>query len=137
MSPMQIKLEQIFKEYLDCKLFLENETKKIDEKRKEIAEKTFGLNNTEKETEIFFDLMGYLQPLNIDFIQLKTQLYHYYNAYKDFVEIPEELKKELENYDIRYTFSIKNGEKEIVDKDLYEYYKNQQKEVARLQAEYK
>ncbi len=45
------------------------------------------------------------------------------------VEIPQELKEmvdeELQDVSPRYLFSVKNGEREIVDKNLYEEVKKQ------------
>jgi hypothetical protein len=45
------------------------------------------------------------------------------------VEVPEEIKKEAEKLDVKSLFTIKNGKKEIVDKELYNSYKNQFIEV--------
>ena len=85
----------------------------------------------ENQSNIFFDKMGYLEPMNIDMSQMKNRLFHYIAAYKDLIEVPSEILNELGDYQVKYTFSIKNGKKEIVDQELYDFYKKRQLEISK------
>jgi hypothetical protein len=137
MSKIQTDIEQAFKEYLDFKLFLEAETKDMGNKRSSMAERVLEMETPKDYAELFFDTVGYLHPLNIDFMQIKTRLFHYYNLAKDIIEIPKEIVKELEGFDVKYTFAVKNGKKEIVDNGLYDAYKKQQVDIAIAQEQNK
>jgi len=125
---MQTKLEQAFKEYIEFKYYVDNNKKSAEEIREEIS-KMVVKEGDENYLDIMFELYGEKQLETIDLNQLQTKLYHYYNLVKDMVEVPEEIKKEAEKLDVKSLFTIKNGKKEIVDKELYNSYKNQFIEV--------
>jgi vacuolar-type H+-ATPase subunit I/STV1 len=132
---IKLTLETAFKEYIEFKNYFEEQTKDLEKKRAEITEKVKDLNDFEKEAEVFFDLLGHLEPLNIDVSQMKNRLYHYIIAYKELIDIPKEILDEIGDYQVKYTFDVKNGKKEIVDQELYDFYKKRQLEISKYQAE--
>jgi hypothetical protein len=84
--------------------------------------------------------MGFVTALNGDFTQLKMQLFFTWQAYKDLVEPPKELKtvieKELEGVQLKTVYSTINGELNLVDKGLYNQYKEQYKQVEEYTKKY-
>jgi hypothetical protein len=124
MNPIQTKLEQVFKEYIEFRDYVESNKKPAEEIRKEIAEKVTSIED-DSYLDIMFKEYGERQLEAIDLNQMSTRLYYYYNAYKDLVEVPEEIKTEAEKIDIKFLFAIKNGKREIADKELYNSLKTQ------------
>lgn len=124
MNLMQTKLEQIFKEYLELKQYITNQNKTpIEERKKNTANKALKTDTLEEKAKIYFEELGVIDILNFDLNILKTQLYYYYRAYDDLTEIAEEIKKELEDFEIKSVFTIKNGERETAGIDLYNKYR--------------
>ena len=130
-NPMKNKLEVAYKEYLEFKTLLEEETKNLEQKRAEVVEAVEGLDDFEKEAEIYFNIVGYLQPLHIDVIQFRTKLYYAVEFYKDLIEIPQEILKEVKDFKVRFTFDVKAGKKEIADQEMFDHYKKQQLEISK------
>ena len=124
MNLMQNKLTQVYQEYLDYKNYAEKNKKTQEELRKQVTELVQDIND-ESYLETMFNIYGEKNLEYVDLEQLKVRLYHFYHAFKDIIEIPEEIKKEVENIDIKFIFTIKNGEKELIDKELYEKYKQE------------
>jgi hypothetical protein len=129
------KIETAFKEYIEFKNYFEQESKDLENKRAQIAEAVKDFNDFEKEASTFFNLMGYLEPLSIDVAQMKNRLYNYIIAFSDLIDIPKEILEELGDYQVKYTFNISGGKKEIVDQELYDFYKKRQLEISKYQAE--
>lgn len=127
MSQLQSKIEQIAKEYIDYKNLYEKESQKI--KSKDFLEKlsSESLQYGDDINSIFgnyFDKIGSIEILRIDLNQLKTQLYHYIKVAEDIVEIPKEIKELVDDYKFDFIYTVSNGEKEIVNKELFEQYKD-------------
>ena len=126
MSLMQSKLEQVFKEYIIFKEYVESNQKSQEELRTEIANLVSNMD-TEDESylEVMFKNLGEKNLEILDLNQLGARFRYYYDAYKDFIEVPDEIKTEAENINIKFLYTIKDGEKKIVDQELYEDYKKQ------------
>ena len=126
MSLMQSKLEQVFKEYIIFKEYVESNQKSQEELRTEIASLVSNMD-TEDESylEVMFKNLGEKNLEILDLNQLGARFRYYYDAYKDFIEVPDEIKTEAENINIKFLYTIKDGEKKIADQELYENYKKQ------------
>lgn len=131
-------IEKVFKEYIEYKTYFYAEIEKIKSKKKEIGESLLDIDEN-THASILFEEQGWIQYAATDLAQLRLNLYFTYEAYKDMVEIPQELKEtvdeELKDVSPRYLFSVKNGEREIVDKNLYEEVKKQFIYMTELQSE--
>ena len=126
MSLMQSKLEQVFKEYIIFKEYVESNKKSQEELRTEIANLVSNMD-TEDESylEVMFKNLGEKNLEILDLNQLGARFRYYYDAYKDFIEVTDEIKTEAENINIKFLYTIKDGEKKIADQELYENYKKQ------------
>ena len=123
---MQSKLEQVFKEYIIFKEYVESNQKSQEELRTEIANLVSNMD-TEDEgyLEVMFKNLGEKNLEILDLNQLGARFRYYYDAYKDFIEVPDEIKTEAENINIKFLYTIQDGEKKIADQELYENYKKQ------------
>ena len=123
---MQSKLEQVFKEYIIFKEYVESNQKSQEELRTEIANLVSNMD-TEDESylEVMFKNLGEKNLEILDLNQLGARFRYYYDAYKDFIEVPQEIKTEAENINIKFLYTIQDGEKKIADQELYENYKKQ------------
>lgn len=126
MSLMQSKLEQVFKEYIIFKEYVESNQKSQEELRTEIANLVSNMD-TEDEgyLEVMFKNLGEKNLEILDLNQLGARFRYYYDSYKDFIEVPDEIKTEAENINIKFLYTIQDGEKKIADQELYENYKKQ------------
>jgi hypothetical protein len=50
-------------------------------------------------------------------MNLLTRLYHTVVAYQDIIEIPQEVKKEVENFKMIQAYTYKNGEEKEINKE--------------------
>ena len=123
---MQSKLEQVFKEYIIFKEYVESNQKSQEELRTEIANLVSNMD-TEDEgyLEVMFKNLGEKNLEILDLNQLGARFRYYYDSYKDFIEVPDEIKTEAENINIKFLYTIQDGEKKIADQELYENYKKQ------------
>ncbi len=123
---MQSKLEQVFKEYIIFKEYVESNQKSQEELRTEIASLVSNMD-TEDESylEVMFKNLGEKNLEILDLNQLGARFRYYYDAYKDFIEVPDEIKTEAGNINIKFLYTIIDGEKKIADQELYENYKKQ------------
>ena len=123
---MQSKLEQVFKEYIIFKEYVESNQKSQEELRTEIANLVSNMD-TEDDSylEVMFKNLGEKNLEILDLNQLGARFRYYYEAYKDFIEVPQEIKTEAEKINIKFLYTIKDGEKKIADRELYENYKKQ------------
>lgn len=133
---MQTKLEQIFKEYTDLKNYIQEDNKNLEKVKKEVHDQAVLLETLDEQSGYFFQHIGYKDLLRIDFEEIKKKLYYFILAYDSLVDIPPEIKKEIEEYRPKSVFTIIDGKKEIVDKELYDTYKKQHQDYARNLAEY-
>lgn len=122
-NKIELQLEKVFKEYLNVKHFLKEFYKNLSKLKEELAKES--LEKTEEEIyEYTFEKFGYISAIEGDLAQLKGRLYHTYEAYKDLVEIPKEIKEEVEDLKFTLTYNIRGTDAEIVDQEAYNFYKN-------------
>ena len=126
MNQIQNTLEQVYKEYITFKEYTENNKKTKEQLREEVTKK---IMNGADPLEAFYDITIDKQIELSEQDKLATRLRHYYDAYKDLVEVPEYIIKELENLQIKYIFTVKNNKRETVEKELYDEHKKQFLEV--------
>ena len=126
MNLMKNKLEQVFKEYIIFKEYVETNQKSQEELRTEVASIVAQADNEDDSyLEVLFKNIGEKSLEAIDLNQLATRFRYYYDAYSDLIDIPQEIKTEAEKIQIKFLYSIQNGEKVLVDKELYDNYKKQ------------
>ena len=126
MSLMQSKLEQVFKEYIIFKEYVESNQKSQEELRTEIATEIVALEKyDEAYLELLFKHIGEKNLEATDLDRIGARFRYYYDSYKDFIEVPDEIKTEAENINIKFLYTIQDGEKKIADQELYENYKKQ------------
>lgn len=122
---IQTKLEEKFKYYLSLKSLVEKESTEVEKTKLKIAEKAEKLSSIEQKASLYFEAIGAVELTKLDLLEAKKELYHYFKAYEDLVEVPKEIEKELDGYKVNVVFAVVNGKKEIVNKELYESYKKQ------------
>lgn len=129
MEIIKSNLEKVFKEYTEYKDTLQTLMKKMEVNKDNFATTILNIEDEDAQNEYFYEEKGWLSSANNDLAQLKMRMYFTYEAYKDIINIPEELKvrieEELKDVSPRYVFSLKNGEKEIIDKELFNQHKEQ------------
>jgi hypothetical protein len=122
MNPLQSKIEQTAKEYLTYKSFFEEEVKKMDAKRDEVANKSLSLSG-EDLYSYYFDVFAEKELLFKDLLIHRTKLFHELNLVKDLVEVPKEILDLVEGFDVKCNFAILGQDKKILDEKAYNTYK--------------
>jgi hypothetical protein len=122
MNPLQSKIEQTAKEYLTYKSFFEEEVKKMDAKRDEVANKSLSLSG-EDLYSYYFDVFAEKELLFKDLLIHRTKLFHELNLVKDLVEVPKEILDLVEGFDVKCNFAILGKDKKILDEKAYNTYK--------------
>ena len=112
---IQIKLTQVFKEYLEFKNYLLSKQEEFKKTYNDFAEKQ--LKAEDIDYNEYFDKVGIINVLESDRSKHIIKLYHYYNAYKDFIEVPQEIEDELKDVTMSYIFAIVENEHVVVDQD--------------------
>lgn len=116
-----------YKEYKDYESFFAKKNKTAEERRQEIAK--FVLENQEDQeaviNKVFESGVGYMFHEK-DLYTLKVKLYTTYKAYEDILEIPQEVRTEINNFktDPLY-YLIENGVEKELSTDLIQEIKNQ------------
>ncbi len=123
MNEIQLKLEQVYKEYIEYKNFVELDNRTKEEIMTDIAKKTIG-ENVDYGTILFEDY-GIYKLERDDFNKIALKLYNYYYAFESFAEIPEYIAEEVKKINVRQMFLVKNGKKEIIDKEYFDLTKKQ------------
>lgn len=122
---MQIKLEQTYKDYIELKNYIQEDSKSAEKIRKEVQEEALLLETVEEQSELYFDKLGNKEILKIDFLEKQKELYYLVQAYKELIEIPDYILNEFTDYKINQVFTVIGGEKKIINKELYDSYKKQ------------
>jgi hypothetical protein len=112
---IQIKLTQVFKEYLEFKNYLLSKQEEFKKTYNDFAEKLLKAEGIDYNEH--FDKVGIITVLENDRSKHIIKLYHYYNAYKDFIEVPQEIEDELKDVTMSYIFAIVDNEHVVVDQD--------------------
>ena len=91
MNIMQSKLEQVFKEFLNFRAYVEQSVSTVEELRTKVLEQVLEQEGEDEYLEIMFRDFVEKRLEIVDLNQLTARLYHYYHAYKDLIEIPKEI----------------------------------------------
>lgn len=123
--------ETTYKEYKDYEQFFKSAAPKIKQQREDFAKYAEqNASNTDLITEHLFEIEAEPQFYQNDLVKLQNRLYITYHNLKDVIEIPPEIKKEIENFpQPRQIYTIKNAATEEIDSE----YLKQLKEEAKKQ----
>ena len=66
---------------------------------------------------------------NGDFVNQQNRLFYTVEAYKNIIEIPQEIKKEVEGLKFLQIFAIKDKKETVINEEALEYTKNQIKSM--------
>jgi hypothetical protein len=122
--------EVAYKEYKEYETFFLKKVSSAEDRRKEIAQYVLDNRDNQDATvnKVFESGVGYLFHEK-DLKALRTKLYHIFKAYEDILEIPQEIKTEINNFKIEpLNFFIENGEAKEVNKELFQQIKTQIKQ---------
>lgn len=122
-------LEKVYTEFVEYKEFLKDKIKRPDEIRKEVAEKIKNQTDIDQIKQILFESSEKQMMYQADFIGLQNRLFHTIENYKDLIEIPQEVKKEVENIKFIQIFKIKNGKEIVVSQEIVDQAKDQIKNL--------
>lgn len=112
------QLEKVYTEYIDYKEFLKDKIKRPEDIRKEVAQEIKGETDLSKIQNILFEKSEKQAMYQADFIGLQTRLFHTIENYKELMEIPQEIKTEVENIKFVQIFKIKNNTAIVVSEDV-------------------
>jgi len=85
-------LEKVWNEYTEYKEYVKLISKPVDELRKEVAKKITEATSEEDITDIYFNSVEKVMLHNGDFINQQNRLFYTVEAYKNIIEIPQEIK---------------------------------------------
>lgn len=126
---IKANLEKAYTEFVEYKEFLKDKIKRPDEIRKEVAEKIKNQTDIDQIKQILFDSSEKQMMYQADFIGLQNRLFHTIENYKDLIEIPQEIKQEVENMKFIQIFKIKNGQEIVVSQEIVDQAKDQIKNL--------
>jgi hypothetical protein len=120
MDVAKIRLENIYSEYIDFKNYLQKNIKTPKEIQEEVAQKIKENPNLSPQelSETVFNISEKQTIYKYDFNELHKQLFYTVVAYKDVIEIPEEVELEAYTYKPNRVFRIKNGVEEVIDEQV-------------------
>ena len=123
----QIKnyLEKAYTEYIEYENFLKSIIKPIDVVRKEIAEKITAETTEEEVTELYFNNVEKTLLHRRDFVEQRQRLFYTVEAYKDLMEIPQEIKDKVKEMSFIQIFGVKIGKEEVMNEEALEFTKKQ------------
>ena len=111
-------LEKVWTEYSEYKEFIKSISKPIEELRKEVAQKITQETTAEQAQKLFFEGFEKIMLHNGDFIYQQNRLFYTVEAYKNIIEIPQEIKTEVENIKFTQIFKIKNNTEVVVSEEV-------------------
>lgn len=109
-----------YNEYKEYETFLKNIAPKIKEQRDSFAQ--YAIDNS-KDTEVLTDKLFEIEvePMNYqnDLLRLKTRLWNVYQTVKEAIEIPAELKTEIDKFILPVqVYVIKAGQPVEIDPEF-------------------
>jgi|GEM_PF-5703541 len=122
-------LEQIWTEYLDYKEFIKSIAKPVEELRKEVAQKITPQTTAYEAQQLFFNGFEKIMLHNGDFINQQNRLFYTVEAYKNSIEIPQEIKTEVENLKFLQIFAIKDGKETVINQEALDFTKKQIEDI--------
>lgn len=109
--------ENEYSEYTLYNNYVKSISKKIAKEREEFAK--FALQNKEdmeKVLDHMFDVNEKPALLGLDIVKLQTRLFNTYNVVKDIIDIPKEIREEINSLPKpRLAYKIENGEAVAID----------------------
>jgi hypothetical protein len=123
----QIKnyLEKVYTEYVDYENFLKSIIKPLDVVRKEVAEKITAETTEEEVMEIYFNDVEKSLLHRRDFVNQQQRLFFTVEAYKDVIEIPQEVLEKVKGMNFIQIFGVKNNTTEVINQEALEFTKTQ------------
>lgn len=122
-------LEKVWTEYSEYKEFVKKISKPIEELRKEVASKVTINTTPEEAQELFFEGFEKTMLHNGDFVNQQNRLFYTVEALKHSIEIPQEIKKEVENVKFIQIFAIKDKKETVVNQEALDFTKSQIKQM--------
>lgn len=124
--------ETIYQEYKSYETFmgkLEEKTKKGRDEYPQFVQDNIG--DVDKIVNKLVEINDAPVCHGNDFMRLKFRLLYSYDLIKGIVEIPQEIKTEIENSRPKQLFKIENGEAVVLDQDLLDKIREKTKEGSR------
>lgn len=109
--------EVVYQEYKDYENFFKSTAPKIKQQREDFAKYAEeNISNIDLVTEHLFEIEAEPQFYQNDLVKLQNRLYITYQTVKDVIEIPAEIKKEIEAFpQPKQIYTIKNGTAQEID----------------------
>lgn len=118
-------LEKVWTEYSEYKEYIKTIAKPIEELRKEVAQKITPQTTSEEAQEYVFQGFEKIMLHNGDFINQQNRLFYTIEAYKNIIEIPQEIKKEVENLKFLQIFAVKDGKETVINQEALDFTREQ------------
>ena len=132
MQELKLYLDKIFTEYLDYKNFTQEKLKIVKNIKEEVAKNISATTSDDEVADAYIDKVGKIFLFQRDFQQQQTRLFFTVEAFKDYLEIPQEIIKELEGFEFMQVFAIKNGKEEVINQEALSTAKEQVKSEIKL-----
>lgn len=121
--------EKAYQDYVAYEKYIKAESKNVAKGREEFAK--FALANKDK-TDLILERMYEVNEkpvlLGIDSTNIKTRLVNLYDALKDLIEIPKEVKEEINAFPrIKYFYKIEDGEAIPINPEMHNDVRNRAK----------
>lgn len=111
------RLEGVYNEFTEYRDYYKSIYKTPEERRNIIAEKVKDNPEEQDILDTVFELNFKYNMYEKDIMNLLTRLYHTTVAYQDIIEIPQEVKKEIENFKMIQSYTYKNGEEKEINQE--------------------
>lgn len=109
--------EQTYKEYKEYESYVKEIAPQIKKDRENLSEYLLQTKDSEEQiAENIFEAIQNTSFLQNDLLKLQTRLHNQYEMIKDIVEIPAEIKQEIQSLPkTEQTYTVKNGELIMLD----------------------
>lgn len=122
------RLEGVYKEFIEYRDYYKAMYVSPEERRNIIVEKLKQSVDQQEILDSVFELNFKYNMHEKDILNLLARLYHTVVAYQDIIEIPPEVKKEVENFKMLQSYTYKNGEEKEVSEENNKLLKQSLKE---------
>lgn len=109
--------EQTYKEYKEYETYVKEKAPEIKKDRENLSEYLLHTQDSEEQiAENIFEAIQHTSFLQNDLLKLQTRLHNQYEIVKEIVEIPAEIKQEIQSLPkTEQTYTVKNGELTMLD----------------------
>lgn len=127
--------ETVYKEFKEYETFLKSAAKEIKEQNEKFTQFTVdNKDNIDAITSELFEIQSKPHFYQNDLVKLLNRLIHTYEAVKEVIEIPEDIKKEISNFiKPKQFYRIENGNAVEIDTEFLEKSKEEAKKHYTLQ----